>query len=105
MLAHREKRQFQQPAGCEMRLDAAQRVGAGDDHRAIMRVNVIVERDRLKPQHRRPHHLETPGAQTGSGGLVVGRRTGDENSHGQPLAGRRLAAADDCTLRPRNARA
>ena len=72
MPAHRKQRQLQQPAAREMRLNAAQRIGAGDDHRGVVRVGVIVEGDRLKPQHRRLHHLETPGAQTGGGGLVVG---------------------------------
>jgi hypothetical protein len=40
-----------------------------------------MEGDRFEPQHRRQQHLETPRAQCGGGGLIVGLRTGDENSH------------------------
>src|SRR5665213_132380 len=64
-----------------MRRDAAQRIGAGDDHGAITRVGVVVEGDRLKPQHRRQQNLEAFGPQTCGGRLVVGMRTRDKNGH------------------------
>ncbi len=61
MVAHREQRQLEQPAAGKMRLDAAQRIGAGDDDSAVARVDVVVEGDRLKPQHRRLQNLEASG--------------------------------------------
>jgi hypothetical protein len=64
-----------------MRLNAAQRIGAGDDDGAVSRVGVILEGDRLKPQHGRRQNLKTPRAQRRSGGLVVRLRTGDKNGH------------------------
>ena len=81
MFADREQRQLEPRAALELGLDAAQRIDAGDDHRAVLRLAVIVERDRLEPQHRRLEHLKSPGAQAGRGGLVAGLRTGDENGH------------------------
>ncbi len=81
MLSDREQRQLEQPVALEVMFDAAQRVGAGDDDGAVECFHIIVEGDRLEPQHRRLQHLETPGAQAGGGGLVVRLRAGDENSH------------------------
>ena len=81
MFAHREQRQLEPRAALELGLDAAQRVRAGDDDRAVLRLAVILERDRFEPQHRRFQHLKSPRAQAGRGGLVAGLRTGDENGH------------------------
>ena len=95
VFADREQRQLEQPAAGKMRLDAAQRIGAGDDDRAIARIGIVVERDRLEPQHRRQQHLKAPGAQARGGGLVVRMRARDENGHvTRPPT---VAAADDCT--------
>ena len=79
--SHRKQRQLEQPAAGKMRLDAAQRIGAGDDDGAIIRVEVIVKGDRLKSQHRRPQNLKAPAAQRRGGGLIVRMRARDENSH------------------------
>ena len=38
--------------------------------------------DWFEAQHRRAQNLESPGAQTGGCGLIVGMRAGDENGHG-----------------------
>jgi hypothetical protein len=64
-----------------MRLDAAQRIGAGDDDGAVARVLIVLKRDRFEPQHRRQQDLEAFAAQTRSGGLVVRLRAGNQNSH------------------------
>ena len=79
LLPDREQRQLEQPVALE--LDAAQRIGAGDDDRAVARAQILVERDRLEPQHRRPQHLKTPGAKRRGRGFIVGMRAGDENGH------------------------
>ena len=84
MFADREQRQFEQPLPGRMLLEAAQRIGAGDDDRAIARVRIVLERERLEPQHRRQQHLKTPRAQRRGGGLIVRVRAGDENGHIKP---------------------
>jgi len=81
MLSHREQRQLKQPVAFEVRLDAAQRIGAGDDDGAVARVHIVVEGDRFEPQHRRLQDLIASGAQACGGGLIVGMRAGDENGH------------------------
>ena len=79
MFADREQRQLEQPVALEF--DAAQRIGAGDDDRAVARVQIVMERDRLEPQHRRQQHLKTPAAKCRGRGLIVGMRAGNENGH------------------------
>src|SRR5260221_12878710 len=81
MFAYRKQRQFEQMVAFEMRCEAAQRIGAGDDDRAVTPVHIIAEVDRFEPQHRRLQYLETPRAQRSGGRLGVRMRTGDENSH------------------------
>src|SRR5260221_9078637 len=81
MVADGNERQFEQMVAFEMRCEAAQRIGAGDDDRAVTPVHIIAEVDRFEPQHRRLQYLETPRAQRSGGRLVVRMRTGDENSH------------------------
>ena len=85
MFAHREQRQLEQLAVLEVRREAAQRIGGGDDDRAVAPVLIIAKGDRLEPQHRRQQHLVTSGAQASGGGLVVGMRAGDENGHASRL--------------------
>ena len=63
MLSDREQRQLEQPVAFELMLDAAQRIGAGDDDGAVSRLAVVVQGQRLEPQHRRLQHIESPGAQ------------------------------------------
>ena len=90
-----------------MRLDAAQRIGAGEDDGAIVRVRIVVEGDRLELQRRRPQHLDPPGAQGPGRGFIVGIRAGHKNGHASnsdEVPKYRIAAATrDCRSGPRNA--
>src|SRR5436309_1957518 len=100
MFSHREQRQLEQPAVFLLRHEAAHRIGASDDHRAVMTVVIITERNRFKPQHRRLQHLVTSGAQARGCGLIVRMRAGDENRHA-PIS-KRPAVRQQRTIALRN---
>ena len=66
---------------CELGLDGAQRVGAGNDDRVVLRFVIVTERQRLEAQHRRPQHLKTARLQAFGCYLVVGTRARNQNGH------------------------
>ncbi len=65
--------------------DGAQRIGAGNDDGAIARIGIVLERDRLEPQHRRAQDLKTPVAEGLGSRLIVRMRARDENGHTSEL--------------------
>jgi hypothetical protein len=81
MFAHREQWQLQDPVALELAGDGAQRIGAGEDDRAIARLFVVMKRHRLELQHRCEQHLE-PACPQGLGGrLAIRMRSCDKNGH------------------------
>jgi hypothetical protein len=68
-----------------MGCDGAQRIGAGNDDGAVLCIGVILERDRLEPQHRRAQDLKTPVAEGLGSRLIVRVRARDENGHTSDL--------------------
>jgi hypothetical protein len=81
MFADRKQRQLQQTSIPELTFNPAQRIGAGDDDRAVAHLLIVIEGHRLKPQHRRQQYLKAPGAETSGGSLIVRVRACDKNGH------------------------
>ena len=91
-LADRKQRQLKQGSLDRLVLYRAQRIGGGDDHRAVMRLRVVgmvVLHDHLlEAQHRRRQDVEPAGPQRACGAVIVGLRAGDENGHAATLSDR-----------------